>query len=235
VLALARRGAARVITFHAGDTQDARDGVARFAEGQALLRLDGHEQALFTRADVRLPGAHLATDLLAAAAAARLMGAPATAVRQAVAAFEGLENVLERVAVLDGVSYFNDTKATNVDAARHSLLAFDGPLHVIMGGRYKGGDFASLAEVMRGRVHTLLTIGEARERLAAALAATVPIVACASLTEAVQQAQARARAGDTVLLAPACASFDMFRDYAARGQAFRDAVAALPAAQMTKP
>lgn len=229
VLALARRGAARLVAFQGEKVTApaASDDVARFVDGQATLRLAGRQEALFARTDVRLPGAHLAADLLAAAAAARLMGAPVDAVRRAVVAFEGLENVLERVALLDGVTYFNDTKATNVDAARHSLLAFAGPLHVIMGGRYKGGDFASLADVVRGRVRTLFALGEAQERIATTLGAIVPVVTCANLEVAVQRAHAVAQPGDTVLLAPACASFDMFRDYAARGQAFREAVAAL--------
>lgn len=228
VLALARGGAARLVTFHGTPAHEPpAEARACFVDGQAALRLEGRAEVLFERDTVRLPGAHLAADLLAAGVAARLMGAPAEAIGRAVAAFEGLENVLERVATLDGVRYFNDTKATNVDAARHSLLAFAGPLHVIMGGRYKGGDFASLADVLPGRVRTLFAIGEARERLVAALGATVPVVTCASLEAAVRQAHALAMPGDTVLLAPACSSFDMFRDYAARGQAFRDAVAGL--------
>lgn len=226
VLALARGGRARVLPFY-GAAAPAHGDAAFFAEGRAWLRRGGRAETLFACADVRLPGAHLASDLLAAAAAARLMGAPAEAVGRAVAAFQGLENVLERVAELGGVRWFNDTKATNVDAARKSLEAFPGPLLVIMGGRYKGGDFADLADVARGRVRRVLAIGEARPLIRAGLGDVVEVEECDSLREAVQAAHAAARAGDTVVLAPACSSFDMFRDYAERGRAFKQEVARL--------
>jgi UDP-N-acetylmuramoylalanine--D-glutamate ligase len=220
VAALARAGRARVLPFF-GATAPAVGDAAYFEDGRAWLRLDGRAQALFARADVRLPGAHLACDLLAAAAAARLMGAAPDAIARAVAAFEGLENVLEPVGEKDGVRWFNDTKATNVDAARKSLEAFAGPLHVIMGGRYKGGDFADLAGAARGRVRRVLAIGEARPLIRAGLGGVVEVVECDSLRAAVLAAHAAARPGDTVLLAPACSSFDMFRDYAERGRAFK--------------
>jgi UDP-N-acetylmuramoylalanine--D-glutamate ligase len=129
--------------------------------------------------------------------------------------------VLEPVAQIGGVRFYNDSKATNVAAARQSLLAFDGPLLVILGGRYKGGDFAELAEPLRARAKAVLAIGEARERLAAALAGAAPLHACDGLRDALERAWALSAPGDTVLLAPGCSSFDMFRDYAERGRAFK--------------
>jgi UDP-N-acetylmuramoylalanine--D-glutamate ligase len=141
-----------------------------------------------------------------------------------VRAFAGVEHVLERVAEIDGVVFFNDSKATNVDAAEKSLEAFQGPVLLILGGRYKGGDFADLTPALRGRGKAVLAIGEAQERIAAALAGVLPVVPCASLREAVVRAYEVAEPGDTVLLAPACSSFDMFEDYAARGRAFKDEV-----------
>jgi UDP-N-acetylmuramoylalanine--D-glutamate ligase len=220
VVELARSGRARLVTFHPLGRPE-QDDVAFFDSGQAILRRDGRNEPLFSREMAQLPGAHLQGDLLAAATAARLLGAEPKALARAVARFSGAEHVLERVAEIDGVRFFNDSKATNVDAVRNGLLAFDGPVLLIMGGRYKGGDFASLGDVVAGRVKTLFSIGEARERIAAALAPATPIVACPSLREAVQRAFAAGSAGDTVLLAPGCSSFDMFRDYAERGRAFK--------------
>jgi UDP-N-acetylmuramoylalanine--D-glutamate ligase len=222
VLELARGGRARVLGFRAEGTLP--EG-AFFAGGEARLRRDGGEEALFPRAAVRLPGAHLAVDLLAAAAAARLLGATPAEITRAVESFRGVEHVLEHVEDVGGVAFYNDSKATNVDAARRSLEAFPGPLLPILGGHFKGGDFAELAPALRQRAKLVLAIGEARERIAEALGAVVPVLDCgASLREAVERAHQAAAPGDTVLLAPACASFDMFRDYAERGRAFKDEV-----------
>jgi UDP-N-acetylmuramoylalanine--D-glutamate ligase len=224
VRALADEARSRRLLF--SEAVLAGDG-AFFAAGQARLRRGGAEETLFRRDEVRLPGSHLATDLLAAATAARLAGAPADAIARAVRAFRGVEHVLEHVADVGGVAFFNDSKATNVDAARKSLESFDTPLVVIVGGRYKGGDFADLAPALAARGRAVMAIGETRERVARALSATVPVVACDSLRAAVEGGFARARPGDTVLLAPACSSFDMFRDYAERGRAFKDEVGRL--------
>lgn len=221
VLAEARRARARLFPVRVtGDPLPEGDG-AFFATGSARLRLDGREEALFLRGEVLLPGAHLAGDLLVAAAAARLLGAPADAIARAVRGFHGVEHVLEPVATIDGVDWYNDSKATNVEAARRSLEAFDRPVLVVLGGRYKGGDFGELAPALRERGRRVLAIGEARERVRSALADTVPVEPCSSLREAVERAHAAARPGDVVLLAPACSSFDMFADYADRGRAFK--------------
>ena len=221
VLDLARQCRARQVAFH--PSRPAPSGA--FFDGEdARLRDRGRDEVLFQRADVQIPGDHLASDLLAAAAAARLMGAPAEAIRRAVRSYTGVEHVLERVAEIDGVLFFNDSKATNVDAARKSLEAFKGPVLPILGGRYKGGDFRDLAPALRARGKAVLAIGEATERIAQALSEVIPVVPCASLREAVERGLALAAPGDTVLLAPACSSFDMFEDYAARGRAFKDEV-----------
>ncbi len=224
VLALAREGRARVLPFHA---EPAAGDAAFFDGGLALLCLDGTTEALFDRRAVRLPGQHLALDLLAAATAARLLGASAEAIAKAVAEFTGVEHVLERIAEIDGVAFFNDSKATNVDATRKSLEAFDGPLLPILGGRYKGGDFADLQAVLERRGKAVFAIGEAQERIAEALSSVVPVFSCQSLAEAVELAFAQAETGDVVVLAPGCSSFDMFRDYAHRGRAFKDEVRGL--------
>jgi UDP-N-acetylmuramoylalanine--D-glutamate ligase len=221
VLEQARRARSRKIPFRAtGEPVPSGDG-AFFEGGLARFRLDGRLETLFRRDEVVLPGAHLAGDLLAAAAAARLLGAPAEAIARGVRAFRGAPHVLEHVATLDGVAYYDDSKATNVEAARRSLEAFAQPVLVVLGGRYKGGDFGELAPQLRGHGRRVLAIGEARERVRAALEGVVPVDPCASLREAVERAHAAARAGDVVLLAPACSSFDMFADYEDRGRAFR--------------
>jgi len=229
VLEAARRGAARRLAVRTTDAPLAGDG-ACFENGLARVRVDGREQTLFARRDVALPGDHLAGDLLVAAAAAHLLGAAPEAIARAVCGFRGVEHVLELVATIDGVRYYNDSKATNVDAARRSLEAFAQPVVVILGGRYKGGDFAELGPALRARGSRVVAIGEARERVAAALAAAVPVEPASSLPEAVERARALARPGQVVLLAPACSSFDMFHDYADRGRAYKEAVRRLETA-----
>ena len=227
VLAQARRARARQLPFRVtGEPLAAGDG-AFFAGDAARLRRDGAEETLFARADLSLPGAHLHGDMLVAAAAARLMGAPAEAIARAVRGFRGVEHVLEHVATVDGVAYYNDSKATNVEAARRSLEAFDTPVVVILGGRYKGGDFAELAPPLRLHGRAVVAIGEAAERVSSALAGVLPLERAASFRDAVLQARSLAKPGDVVLLAPACSSFDMFKDYAERGRAFKAEVAKL--------
>jgi UDP-N-acetylmuramoylalanine--D-glutamate ligase len=222
VLKLAAAGRARRLAFHpqGGGEQDG----AFLAGGEARLRHDGRTETLFALDQVRVPGAHIALDLLVAAASARLLGGSVEGIRAAVRDFEGVPHVLERVAEIAGVAFYNDSKATNVEAALKSIEAFDSPVLVILGGRYKGGDFADLAPVLAARGRAVLAIGEAAERVRAALADTLPVVPCADLATAVREGLARARPGDTVLLAPACSSFDMFKDYAARGDAFKEEV-----------
>jgi len=218
-------GRARLVQFAPSPLGESDS--AFFKDGQACLRLSGRVEVLFPVSSVRLPGSHLLVDLLAAAAAARLLGASAESIARAVAKFEGVEHVLERVAEIDGVTFFNDSKATNVDAARKSLEAFDRPVVAIIGGRYKGGEFGDLREDLALRGKAVMAIGETRERVAAALAPVIPVVLCDTLEEAVARGFAAASPGDVVLLAPACSSFDMFQDYADRGRAFKRAVRAL--------
>jgi UDP-N-acetylmuramoylalanine--D-glutamate ligase len=223
-LAAARKGRARILPFRVtGEVLAGGDG-SFFSAGDACLRRGDAIEVLFSSAAVSLPGAHLKGDLLAAATAARLLGAPPEGIARAAASFRGVEHVLERVASLGGAAFFNDSKATNVEAARKSLEAFEGRVLVILGGRYKGGDFADLVPALRARQAQVFAIGEARPRIIESLGRVVPVVPCGSLRQAVERAVAASRPGDTVLLAPACSSFDMFQDYAARGRAFKEEV-----------
>jgi UDP-N-acetylmuramoylalanine--D-glutamate ligase len=213
----------QVVRFHEEGKPIPGDA-AYFEDAHAYLRRDGGVEVLFPRSAVHLPGAHLAVDLLAAAAAARVLGAEPATIARAVEEFGGVAHVLEHVATSEGVLYYNDSKATNVAAARKSLESFAGPLVVIMGGRYKGGDFRELRPALAGRARRVVAIGETRGLIASAFADVVPVDERTSLRAAVERAAEVALPGDTVLLAPACSSFDMFRDYAERGQAFKDEV-----------
>jgi UDP-N-acetylmuramoylalanine--D-glutamate ligase len=231
VMRLAQETAARVVAFSPSEqvaphplSRSGGGDVAFFESGLARLRKDDLTETLFERADARVPGPHLAGDLLAAAVAARLLGAPLDAISRAVASFHGVEHVLELVTEVRGVRFFNDSKATNVDAASKSIEAFDGPVLAIVGGRYKGGDFADLAPALAACGKAVLAIGEAGDRVEKALATVVPVLRCRTMAEAVERAFAAAAPGDTVVLAPACSSFDMFRDYAERGRVFKDEV-----------
>jgi UDP-N-acetylmuramoylalanine--D-glutamate ligase len=190
---------------------------------------DGQEWPLLPLSSVHLLGRHLLTDVLAAAAVAEILGVAPAAMRGAVEGFMGLEHALEPVRAIAGVRFVNDSKATNVEAAERSIESFDRDLAVIIGGRYKGGDFGRLREPLRARGALVVAIGESKQQLREALGDTIVVRDAATMTEAVRLGFASVRPGGTVLLAPACSSFDMFRDYADRGRQFKDAVAALAA------
>lgn len=173
---------------------------------------------------VHLLGPHLVDDVLAAATVAWLVGVPPSAMTRAVDGFRGLEHAMELVASVRGVRFVNDSKATNVDAALRSIESFDRGLVPILGGRFKGGDLRLLREPIAARAKAVVAIGEAAERVVDALAGTVPVRRASSLGEAVDAAFELAQPDGVVLLAPACASFDMFRDYAERGRRFKEEV-----------
>ena len=172
---------------------------------------------------LRLRGAHNVENARAASAAAAARGLPAEAIAQALRTFGGVPHRLEDVAEARGVVWINDSKATNVASARVGLEAFDGGVHLIAGGSLKGGGFDDLVEPVAARCTAVYLIGEASDRLAADLApAGVPIERCGDLERAAQAAGAAAEAGDVVLLSPACASFDQYDDFEARGAHFRE-------------
>jgi UDP-N-acetylmuramoylalanine--D-glutamate ligase len=174
-----------------------------------------------------LIGPHLVYDVMAAASVGVIAGAPPAAMTAAVEAFPGLEHAMELVAEIGGVRFVNDSKATNVESALRSIESFDAGLVPIVGGRFKGGDLGLLRAPLAARARAVVAIGEARPLIRAALAGAVPVHEAETLERAVQAAFERAGAGGVVLLAPACASFDMFRDYAERGRRFKEAVARL--------
>jgi len=188
--------------------------------GDALL---WRGEPLIDTADVRLRGPHNLENAMAGAAAALANGTPADDVRSALTTFAGVPHRLEEVAERDGVLYVNDSKATNVDAARVGIEAFEpGTVHAILGGSLKGGSFVGLRDPLASRAKAAYLIGEAAERLAADLDGAVPIKRSGDLATAVAQARAAAEAGDVILLSPACASYDQFEDYEERGERFRE-------------
>ena len=193
----------------------------------AALPPDFTRQDIGGTAEIKVVGQHNLENALAAATAALLDGIPVDAVQRALVSFEGLPHRISYVTTVKGVTFYDDSKATNPDAARRAIEAFDGKIVLLAGGRNKGLDFSSLAAAAR-RARAIVVFGEAAEDIAAAVkkvsAEDVPVNRAATLDDAVRIAYAAAKPGDTVLLSPGCASFDMFSDYAERGRAFRDAV-----------
>jgi len=202
------------------------DGIVITPDAIAHRRA-GVDSPLVPVSSVRLLGRHLLTDVAAAAAVAEIAGVSAEAMVRAVEGFTGLEHALEPVSSIQGVGFVNDSKATNIESASRAIESIDQGLVVILGGRFKGGDFGALRAPLVARQASVVAIGEAAPLVAAALAESVPVRDAASMDDAVRLGFAMAPPGGTVLLAPACASFDMFADYAERGRRFKDAVARL--------
>ncbi len=219
--ALAGRAPGRVLWF--SRTRPVSEG-SHLAGGWITLRLGGVEARVCPVGDVFLRGDHNLENVLAATVAAAWAGVPPERLRAAIQAFRGVPHRLERVRELAGVVFYNDSKGTNVDATRKALASFREPIVLIAGGRDKGQDFAPLAAAARGRVKAAVVIGEGRATVGPALAAVTAVQEADSMRTAVRQAVALAARGDVVLLSPACASFDMFRDYEHRGDVFREEV-----------
>jgi UDP-N-acetylmuramoylalanine--D-glutamate ligase len=206
----------------------AGEGVALRADAAAIrLRRAGREEEVYPLHAVRLAGAHNRENMMAAIAAARAFGVPPAAVQTALERFAGLEHRVELVRERDGVRWVNDSKGTNAGAVIKSLESFAGGVILLAGGVPKGGDYGVLIAPVRRAVKRALLFGAARELLARTLAGATEVEIVDSLEEAVARAAAVAVRGDTVLLSPACASFDMFRDYAERGRRFKALVEAL--------
>src|SRR5271156_4664780 len=178
--------------------------------------------------EIKLKGVHNVENVLAAVAAARLSGISAESIRATVATFKAVEHRLEFVRAVRGIDFYNDSKATNVDATLKALASFPGNIHLILGGKDKNSDYTQLASLLN-RVKTVYTIGSAAEKIERQLHGMVKMVAAGTLDQAVAQATREATSGDVVLLAPACSSFDQFENYEHRGQVFRDCVMQLPA------
>jgi len=175
-------------------------------------------------AEISLKGEHNIENVLAAVCAACVANIPAQVIARAVASFHAVEHRLEFVAAIQGVDYYNDSKATNVDATAKAIASFPGNIHLILGGKDKNSDYSELNALLRARVKAVYTIGSAAEKIEKQIAGVTRVVRAGTLEAAVDQAASQAVAGDVVLLAPACSSFDQFENYEHRGRVFKQAV-----------
>jgi UDP-N-acetylmuramoylalanine--D-glutamate ligase len=177
--------------------------------------------------EVPLKGAHNLENALAAIAVAMLTGCAPQQIARAVRDFKAVEHRLEFVATIRGVQYFNDSKATNVDATIKALESFPAHIHLVLGGKDKGSDYTVLVPLLRERVKRVYTIGAAAEKIESQIHGSTEVVHAGTLAEAVRRASEAAAPGDVVLLAPACASFDQFQNYEHRGRVFKELVRSL--------
>ena len=193
-------------------------------EAEIIFRREGKDESVLKIQDIPLAGAHNVENVLAAVAATRLAGVEAAAIAKGVRSFSGVEHRLEFVAEIGGVRYYNDSKATNVDATLKALDAFPGRILVILGGKDKGSDYTLLQAPLREKAILALLIGAAADKIEKQIAGSVAIERVGTIERAVEIASHAARPGDIVLLAPACASFDQFDNYEHRGRVFKDLV-----------
>lgn len=201
-----------------------------FLKGEDLiLRWSGEERILVTRPEIKLQGLHNVENVMAAMAIAVAVGADLERVRTAVSSFEPVEHRLEPVEQVRGVWFINDSKATSVDAAIKALQVFTRNLVLILGGKDKGSDYTLLRPLMEGRVKAVVLIGAASDKIEAALEGCVPLVRSSTMRDAVEKGFQLAQPGDTVLLAPACSSFDMFESFEQRGTVYKQEVRGLKA------
>jgi UDP-N-acetylmuramoylalanine--D-glutamate ligase len=196
-----------------------------FLRGEEIVfRNDGKEEVVLKEGEIPLAGAHNLENVLAAVAATRLAGASNEAVEKGVHSFAGVEHRLEFVAEIGGVRYYNDSKATNVDASLKALDSFPGRILIILGGKDKGSDYTMLRQPLRGKAILALLIGAAADKIEMQIAGSVAIERSGTLERAVEVASHAAQPSDVVLLAPACASFDQFENYEHRGRVFKELV-----------
>ena len=200
---------------------------AAWVEAETLVLRHADREMRYAINDIQLRGRHNIANVMAAVSAATLWGVPPAIIQTVLASFTGLPHRLELVAEKSGVAYINDSKGTNIDAVVQSLNSFSEPVILLAGGVEKGGDYRPLRKVVQTKVKKLILFGQAQHSLCTALGQDTETLLVDALDEAVQAAHRRARAGDIVLLSPACASFDQFRNYAHRGEAFRSYVEAL--------
>jgi UDP-N-acetylmuramoylalanine--D-glutamate ligase len=200
-------------------------GNGMYSNGKFLyFQKENNSKHVYDLSKVKLLGKHNQTNMLAAIGTAELCGCPHKKIQESLESFQGLDHRLEFVREIDGVSFYNDSKATNIDSLLHAIQTFSGNLVLIAGGREKGGDYGVLKEEIKKRVKTLILIGESREKLFHLFGSLTHTCLADDLKEAVQLAFQNANKGDVILLSPGCASFDMFSNYEERGKKFKEAV-----------
>ena len=195
-------------------------------EGHIVFRpaKDAPLERILPLSSIPLKGEHNVENVLAAVCAARLAGAAPDVIRRAIEKFKAVEHRLEFVATINGVEFYNDSKATNVDATAKAVASFSTPIHLILGGKDKGSDYTQLSQLLRDHVRAVYTIGAAAAKIESHLRGVVSIHSCETLAKAVSAAASAARPGEIVLLAPACSSFDQFQSYEHRGRVFKELV-----------
>ena len=213
-----------IVTFGLDEPADGQYGLRRDEDEVFLCRGD---TLLIATSDMHMVGIHNQANALAALAAGELLGLEMSAMLQVIGEFPGLAHRMQFVARKGAVDYINDSKATNVAAAVASIQSVDGSLVLVAGGEAKGGDFSELAAALEGKLRAAVLIGTDAEAIADAIDTVMPVYFARDMDDAVCQAASYAESDDTVLLAPACASFDQFENYGARGDAFTTAVGAL--------
>ncbi|HEY5995716.1 MAG TPA: UDP-N-acetylmuramoyl-L-alanine--D-glutamate ligase [Candidatus Deferrimicrobiaceae bacterium] len=199
-----------------------------FLSGEDMVLRDGGREERYPRSLLRIPGTQNVENAMAAIAAARRMGVPEVVVREVLSTFPGLPHRVEFVRALRGVSYYNDSKGTNVGAVLKALEGFSETVVLIAGGKDKGVDFRPLREPLSRKARGAVLIGQARGRMKAELEGAAPIVLADTLDDAVRAASGIAKPGDVVVFSPACSSFDMFKNFEERGEAFRKSVLEMP-------
>jgi len=192
--------------------------------GRIWFRDSSGQREIMLLSEIPLKGAHNVENVLAAVCVGALMGCPPEVIRQTIRNFKAVEHRLEYVATIGGVEYYNDSKATNVDATMKAIESFPANIHLILGGKDKGSDYSVLNDLLRQRVKRVYTIGAAAAKIESQIPETTPVFHAETLDLAVKRAASEARAGDIVLLAPACASFDQFKNYEQRGRVFKEVV-----------
>jgi len=195
-----------------------------FSNGRTISLRRGGKEEKYSLAKTSLKGIHNVENMMAALTAARIFGCSKKAIQGVINRFESLEHRLEFVREIGGVRFYNDSKGTNVGSVVKSLQSFSEPVILIAGGKDKNGDLSPLEELIRKRVKHLILIGEAKERMNRELGGLTDTVIAKTMEEAVVLAHLKAKAGEVVLLSPACSSFDMFKDYKERGKVFKEAV-----------
>ncbi len=204
-----------------------------FVRGGNIVHRNGGSQDIMSVSDSPLRGAHNLENVLAAVCVSAIVGCAPERMRATIKAFKAVEHRLDYVATIDGVEFYNDSKATNVDATIKALESFLGNIHIIMGGKHKGSPYTVLNDLLRARAKCVYTIGVAAPIIEDDVKDAVEVVRAGTLDVAVKKAAGAAQPGDVVLLAPACSSFDQFNNYEERGRAFKDAVRALERKQAT--
>ena len=190
------------------------------------------ERAVMPLSDMQLKGAHNVENVLAAVAIGMIVGVAPEKIREAVRNFKAVEHRLEYVATINGVEFYNDSKATNVDATIKALESFPKNIHIILGGKDKGSDYTVLKPLLQTRVKGVYTIGAAAEKIESHIRGAAQITNAGTIEAAVRKAMEEASSGDVVLLAPACASFDQFTSYEHRGRVFKELVKAMEKRQV---